>query len=448
MIPSAIVGLSGFGFLVAATGFIYYFGEYAFESLLILSILSFLLGSAIFLLFLLKSSKEIQTLVSIVIASCLVPISGMELAIQMGWYPLFNLEQRADQPKGDLRAITEVISDLRLEGKQAYPAIPPRSLLMHREENTISILGDLLPIAGVSLVTTVFCNESGEWITYESDEHGFNNPRGIWGRNKVDVLAVGDSFTHGACVSNDSNFMALIRKKFPATLSIAQSSNGPLLMLASLREYLEVAKPATVLWFYFEENDIPTDLPGERRIALLRNYLKNDFSQRLASRQNEVDGRLMGWLKKNTEHRIDFVNPVIAPGQFGTFNLTDFLLLRNLRNRLHVSIGPKPRDLKLFHNIMKIAQIEAEAADARLIVVYLPGERRFSSPVGRMFQNLLRERVLFLLKSKLSIPVIDITPVFRAHPDPQSLFIRHYTEEGNLLVAQHVLRELEIRETK
>ena len=32
----------------------------------------------------------------------------------------------------------------------------------------------------------ILCNESGQWITYLSDEHGFSNPKGIWRSNPLD----------------------------------------------------------------------------------------------------------------------------------------------------------------------------------------------------------------------------------------------------------------------
>lgn len=38
---------------------------------------------------------------------------------------------------------------------------------------------EFLPVAGMATTTTVFCNESGEYVVYESDEHGFHNPRGM-----------------------------------------------------------------------------------------------------------------------------------------------------------------------------------------------------------------------------------------------------------------------------
>lgn len=38
-----------------------------------------------------------------------------------------------------------------------------------------------MPLGGIANATTILGNEIGTRILYESKEHGFNNPRGIWG---------------------------------------------------------------------------------------------------------------------------------------------------------------------------------------------------------------------------------------------------------------------------
>jgi hypothetical protein len=44
---------------------------------------------------------------------------------------------------------------------------------------------------------TVVYNEGGEFLTYTSDRHGFNNPPSVWNAPIDIVVAVGDSFTQG-----------------------------------------------------------------------------------------------------------------------------------------------------------------------------------------------------------------------------------------------------------
>ena len=86
----------------------------------------------------------------------------------------------------------------------------------------------------MSNTVTVLCNESGQWIDYRSDERGFSNANEIWQSDRLDIAALGDSFTHGYCVPADKTFVALIRQRYPATLNLGIAGDGPLLMLAKL----------------------------------------------------------------------------------------------------------------------------------------------------------------------------------------------------------------------
>lgn len=132
----------------------------------------------------------------------------------------------------DTRSKREVISDLRKKGIDAHPAIMPKGTLLKRQtdgslKSRIAIDGaEILPLGGISNKTTVFCNENGYYVSYESDEHGFHNPQGIWSSDHIDIVALGDSFTQGYCVPSDKNFVSLIRKRYPATLNLGVAAMG------------------------------------------------------------------------------------------------------------------------------------------------------------------------------------------------------------------------------
>ena len=82
---------------------------------------------------------------------------------------------------------------------------------------------------------TVLCNESGDYVTYHSDQHGFHNPKEVWQSSRVEIAAVGDSFVQGYCVPSDQNFVSLIRNRHPATLNLGMAGEAPLLMLATMQ---------------------------------------------------------------------------------------------------------------------------------------------------------------------------------------------------------------------
>ncbi len=75
---------------------------------------------------------------------------------------------------------------------------------------------------------------------------------------------IGDSFTQGSCVLPGEDFASQIRiLTKQSAISLGMSGNGPLIELASLKEYGLQKKPQIVLWFYFERNDLE-DLRNEK----------------------------------------------------------------------------------------------------------------------------------------------------------------------------------------
>ena len=109
-----------------------------------------------------------------------------------------------------------------------------------------------IPLAGVSNKTTVYDNESGKYLIYKSDRHGFNNPDSEWDSREVDWLLTGDSFTHGSYVQPGQEIAGQLRSITAiAAISLGIGSNGPLIEYAALVEYGKALKPAKVLWVYY-----------------------------------------------------------------------------------------------------------------------------------------------------------------------------------------------------
>src|SRR5207247_9302785 len=95
----------------------------------------------------------------------------------------------------------------------------------------------------------------------------------------------------GFCIPSGKNFADLIRQRYPATLNLGMGGNGPLIELATLKEYLTVSRPRLVLWVYYEGNDFQ-DLAKERRHHFLMQYLMKEFRQDLHNRQTDLDQSL------------------------------------------------------------------------------------------------------------------------------------------------------------
>ena len=186
----------------------------------------------------------------------------------------------------DKRTPLQVVEQMRNEGIDAYPYVSPNLFIGQmpetETEDPIYVLG------GISNVTTVHCNETGTYMIYESDRFGFHNTDSIWDEATLEVVALGDSFTQGACVQPQENYVSLIGNAIPQTLNLGASGNGPLGALATLKEYAVEKRPKQVLWFYFEGNDMG-DFLAEVSNPTLARYVEDGFTQDLAARQNDVN---------------------------------------------------------------------------------------------------------------------------------------------------------------
>jgi hypothetical protein len=312
-------------------------------------------------------------------------------------------------------------------------------------------------LAGLAGVTTVHCNESGTYNIYPGDEHGFNNPKGIWTLPAIDIAVIGDSFTHGACVAEPENFVARLRSRFPATLNLGMGGSGPLIELATLKEYLPAVKPRVVLWA-FAYND-PGDLAGEFEIPFLQPYKGNDFVQDLASVQDRLDERRKdilramaedarrwpGWLSKISLHRGRFPLWVqdLVTGQDSTrlgriirlHTIHQFIAPHLLQTQESRNTAPGP---DAFRDILLDAKRTVESWGGSLYLLYVPDYgllkyRDDASPA---------RRYAFDAAAGAGVPIIDLYPAFTAHPDPLSLFpfpYAHYSEAGYRLAGDAIL---------
>ena len=165
-------------------------------------------------------------------------------------------------------------------------AVPPLSYLF---SGNVSKEKSLFPLSGISNSKTIHCNESGYYSIYKSDRYGFNNPDDVWDEQKINLLIIGDSFVHGACVNRPNDISSNLRNNYKLNvINLGYSSNGPLIEYATLREYYS-PNIEKVVWVFFEGNDI-FDLKFEKESLILRNYLNDlNFTQELKYKQEKIN---------------------------------------------------------------------------------------------------------------------------------------------------------------
>ncbi len=432
--------LLGFLFGIVVLWLMFHHSQYLWTAP---TIIYFLILPSIYIslvLFALAHGKGAMINLTLVTISCAIPLYLAEFLLVLSG-PYITLQNSFDR-----RSKLQVVQDLRQSGENAFPSVHPKNIM----PGFLTVSGaEVLPLSGISRVPTVFCNETGKYYIYDSDEFGFANPLGLYSQ-PVDVALIGDSFTQGFCAPSGQSYAEQVRATIPRTLNLGQNGNGPLLELATIREYLSNIKPRYVFWFYFEGNDIP-DLSREITHPVLSRYLKDpQFSGHAVAKAKDYDQALREFVETGvaTEQSRSTTSQMIDdfPGQFRLWSqlwhirallgLTDIKREWALRH-WNSEVSEDEVFLK-FNHILEEAKSRVEGWGGQFIFVYLPSYRTFGYDVEHPW----RERILEQLK-RSKIQTIDLLSIFKRNPDPVSLFNfrkeAHYTPEGNMIVAQNVL---------
>ena len=348
----------------------------------------------------------------------------------------------------DIRSQREYLEALWTQGITIYPAFP-RGLLLQADPGAptkVALKGDdgapLLPLGSISQVHTVRGNETGAFLVYSGDEHGFHNPPGIWSLPRLKIAVVGDSFVQGESVPSELNMIAAIRARVPETLNLGHGGNGPLSELAAILEYLPVREPRIVLWVFCEENDLQEDLEREKRAPLMMGYLDNPPKlQHLEERQAEIDHKLRLYFESLIKSA--------APQNSVASGLTEWIALHELALVGYQLRHPHQEDFSLFQRVLSAAQRIVSSWNGSLVFVYLPMPANVKrAPAGfdrSAHSQRIREQVLRICTT-LSIPILDIDNRFAAEPshlpDYFYPYHGHFTEKGYQRAGELVLDEL------
>ena len=328
----------------------------------------------------------------------------------------------------DSRSVEAVIKDKSLKGVEVFPF----SNGLFFENDNIHAL------SGVSGSNIIHCNETGEWVFYNSDEFGFNNPFGSFDIKNIQIVGIGDSFTNGYCLSNNLDFISLIRNEYPKTINLGMTASGPLRQLAILKEYAMFIKPKVLLWVFFEGNDLK-ELMNENQNLLLKKYLESGFSQNLMKKQWQIDKLLKEYF---LDHKIKKIEPD------NNFSIDKFIFLDALRTNLglYKDISQTNNiDLNLLETILIQAKNITNDWGGKMIFVYIPSIERYRGFRERNRINKNRGEILEIVK-KIGVQLIDIDESISSNKDPLSFYNSrigyHFNETGNKLLSEVILDSL------
>lgn len=163
----------------------------------------------------------------------------------------------------DIRTVSQVVADLRREGVDALPSVS-RSWYVQPEVRKRFPEG-LLPLSQLSRALIVECNERGDYLTYRTDNFGFNNPPDLLAAGAatkaIDMAVVGESNAVSDCLPTEQSLVGRLRLTWPRTPNFAMSGTHGHFVALIVPLYAEV---------------VAQDLPPALRHAHLRTVLARE----------------------------------------------------------------------------------------------------------------------------------------------------------------------------
>ncbi len=411
--------------------------------------LMFIFGNFFWIIILFLNDKKKIQIIIIISSLCFVlyfyeTVRFFKPSIlKSDFFKVLNKENVIKSKHGE-KSKYETIQDLKInKGLDVVPSIFPSVFL---KKNLVYKELDIFPLGGVSNKITVFCKEGEQFSIYKSDRYGFNNPDKEWDQKRINFFLVGDSFAQGSCVQPGEDMASQIRllTNLPA-ISLGMAANGPLIELATLKEYIVKKNPQIVLWLYFERNDLD-DLKIEKSNKILLNYLKNNFSQNLISKQFMIDKKLLEQIKYS--ERI-LLNPDYLKKKHTEkfLSFKKIIRLQIVRDKMALDRGLDFGIDPLFKTIMLNAKDFISKFDGQLYFIYLPDKERYTNQNLNEDVYLKKMQVLKLIND-INIPIIDIhKKFFTKQNDPLQYFAQriygHYSPKGYNEISKVILKEIE-----
>jgi len=354
--------------------------------------------------------------------------------------PIFITEHSALKSDAtiDTRTKLEALLEMRAKGERVFPHLSGPLL----SEAPIVVNGRrVMPLSpSPANATVVFCNETGQYVRYESDEHGFNNPKGLWGAKAIDIVLIGDSFVHGACVESAMTIAGRLRSRWPATLSLGVSGAGPLFELAVLREYATEIRPNVVVWFFFEGNDL-SDLHREQQVPELSAYVQEGHRQHLIMYQEGIDEGLAAIVDRIVE-RQQQERHVSWSFERWVSETSRIAVLSNLRAVLGIRLPRKDHSVDPFPVLIREAKKSVQSWGGTLYFAYLPTYERYSEWLG---DGPVERGAVLKAVQEAGVEIIDVHRIFASYSNPRSFWVHpnaHYTLDGYRIIADAIREHL------
>tara|TARA_B100000795_G_C22799543_1_gene441100 strand:- start:1127 stop:2572 length:1446 start_codon:yes stop_codon:yes gene_type:complete len=379
----------------------------------------------------------------------------------------YFIERNKEQNKiYDTRSKFEIYKDLK-KTQIISPIYRPFNQLKTKQKITAKIDNiekEILILSGVSNRKTIVCNENGEYLIYLSDRYGFNNPDDLW-ESSSDAVILGDSNVLGECVPYGDDISSILRNENKKSIiNLGMGGNGPLLQLATLKEYQPLTNSNKIIWVYYEGNDL-LDLYNEKKNKILLNYFDREFKQDLYKIQNSIDKKILGLIEqqyknyqKNTYISFFLLSEVRE-------KLKNFLKGKNsnqsnLKFKYNVNIpfvyqnianinseNPYSSNIKMYEKILNEVRKFSIKNNTKNYFVYLPAVARFSGEFENN-EDLFARREILNLAEKFNFELIDIyAEFFKNQKNPLEFYPyngkrRHFNSKGYEAIADIINKKI------
>ena len=433
--------------------YIFYKSEFYYEGKLFSYYLKYYLISIIFIFLSFFSffiKREVKINLYLIFITTLIMLYVIEAYLVMNNYYneqkyLIKTETSAKNGKFSYIEKLDVYENLKKEGQKVAVTLFPAFFTSEANQK-------IFPLSGISKIKTVYCNENGYFLIYQSDRYGFNNQDSEWDKTDIEYLLVGDSNTHGACVNPQDNIAGNLQKEInneKGVINLGYGGNGPLMELATLREYLPLIKTKRILWIYYPNDFI--ELSNTLKNKILSNYLSDKkYSQKLYLKQNEIDENLNQKLLSEVKFKKKFGEQKKLKKIIKLTNLRKMTI--EYKGTTKSTLTSKDIDLvlKKFKQTLSYANDLANQNNSKLYFVYIPSYRSFSQEKITEIKMIGLQKYEEIIKivTDLDIPLIDVNKEFQNFENPLDLWPsamiknRHLNELGYKKTTDIIIKKI------
>ncbi len=307
------------------------------------------------------------------------------------------------------------------------PMLYPESIESYPILHNKAVEFDVAPLAPQPHSYLYFCNEGYGLIKYVSDRYGFRNTDKNWDK-KIDILLIGDSFIHGACVDDDKTISGRLQEQFNV-LNLGTAGNNPLHYAALAKNFVPITQPKIlILTFFANDNGI-----GERDSIYYKKYF-------IENQRYLVEKNNKHLVPENLRNFYSTIQPILnsitgddlsSNSYSGNsfYKILKYMSLPTLRHVIKMTYSTE------LHFSSKLAIDEAQKTcniyGCKLFVLWIPSSK-FWHPDGQA--NGYSEKLKNYCK-KNNIPFIDSNNTLEKVSNNYALKGPHLSPEGYQAIA-------------